>query len=500
MRDKSGQLITEDSQKRSRWNEHFEEILNRPEPENPIGQPNTDEILERVNVKTDYISAGEIRRAMSDMKNRKAPGRYGITVELLKADSIITKSILEELFRVIWDTEEIPSGWTKGIIIKIPKKGDLTVCDNSRGVTLLSVPGKIFGKVLINRINDGVDKELRNEQAGFREGRSTVQQLFILRNIIEQSVEWQAGLYINFVDFEKSFDSVHRESLWNIMRCYGIPDKLIRMVQLLYKDTQCAVIDEGEESEWFSVKTGVKQGCSMSGFLFLLVLDFVMRKTTKDKDTGLRWKLATKLEDLDFADDIALLSPTQQMMQRKTRKLQEQAARAGLRVSNKKSKVMRINGKSMEPVTVNGQNLDEISKFTYLGGVVTTQGEGGNDITCRIGKARTSFRKLNRIWKSSNYSIMTKVHLYNSLMKSVLLYGCETWKMNEEDARKLDTFQFTCLRRIIKIRWPYVISNEDLMKRTETKCVSTEVKTRRWKWIGHVLRMETNSHCRTAVT
>ena len=310
VRDKSGQLITEESQRRSGWKEHFEEILNRQEPENSIGQPNTDEISERVNVKTDYISEGEIRRAMSDMKNRKAPGRDGITVELLKADNIITESILEELFRVIWDTEEIPSGWTKGIIIKIPKKGDLTVCDNSRGVTLLSVPGKIFGKVLINRIKDGVDKELRNEQAGFREGRSTVEQLFILRNIIEQSVEWQAGLHINFVDFEKSLDSVHRESLWNIMRCYGIPDKLIRMVQLLYEDTQCAVIDEGEESEWYSVKTGVKQGCSISGFLFLLVLDFVMRKTTKDKDTGLRWKLTTKLEDLDFADDIALLSPT----------------------------------------------------------------------------------------------------------------------------------------------------------------------------------------------
>ena len=353
----------------------------------------------------------------------------------------------------------------------------------------------------INRIKDGVDKELRNEQAEFREGRSTVEQLFILRNITEQSVEWEAGLYINFVDFEKPFDSVHWESLWNTMRCYGIPDKLIRMVQLLYEDTQCAVVDEGEESEWFSAKTGVKQGCSMSGFLFLLVLDFVMRKTTKDKDTGLRRKLTTKLEDLDFADDITLLSPTQLMMQRKTRKLQQQAATAGLRVSNKKSKVMRINGKSTEPVTVNGQNLDETSKFTYLGGVVTTQGEGGDDITCRIGKARTAFRKLNRVWKSSNYSIMTKVHLCNSLVKSLLLYGCETWKMNEGDARKLDTFQFPCMRRIIKIRWPYVISNEDLMKRTETKRVSTEVKTaRRWKWIGHVLRMERNSHCRTALT
>ena len=70
--------------------------------------------------------------------------------------------------------------------------------------------------------------------------------------------------------------------------------------------------------------------------------------------------------------------------------------------------------------------------------------------------------------------------------------------MNEGDARKLDTFQFTCMRRIRKIRWPNVISNEDLMKRTETKRVSAEVKTRRL--IGHVLCMERNSHCRTALT
>ena len=349
--DKSGQLITEESQKRSRWKEHLKEILNRPEPED-LGQPNTDEISERVNFKNDYISTGEIRRATSDIKNRKAPGRDGITVELLKADKIVIGSILEELFKVIWDTEEIPNSWTKGIIIKIPKKGDLTVCDNSRDVTLLSVPSKIFGKVLINRIRDGADKELRDEQAGFRKGRST--EFFIVRNIIEQSVEWQAGLYINFVDFEKAFDSVHRESLWNIMRCYGIPDKLIRMVQLLYKDTQCTVIDEGEESEWFSVKTVVKQGCAMLGFLFLLVLDFVMRRTTKDEDTGIRWKLITKLEDLDIADDIALLSSTLQMMQGKILKLQEQAARTGLRVSTKKSKILRINGKSTEPITVNG--------------------------------------------------------------------------------------------------------------------------------------------------
>jgi len=73
----------------------------------------------------------------------------------------------------------------------------------------LSVPSKIFTRVIINRLYDEVNRLLRSEQAGFRRGRSTTEQIFILRNIIEQSIEWQSSIYINFVDFEKAFDSVH---------------------------------------------------------------------------------------------------------------------------------------------------------------------------------------------------------------------------------------------------------------------------------------------------
>ena len=161
------------------------------------------------------------------------------------------------------------------------KKGDTTQCDNYKGISLLSVPSKIFTRTVINRLYDGVNKRLRQEQAGFRKGRNTTEQIFTLRNIIEQSIEWQASLYVNFVDFEKAFDSVHQESLWKIMQAYEIPQKIITMIRLLYEDAECAVLDEGKESLWFKVKTGVKQGCVLvlSGFLFLLVIDWIMNKT-----------------------------------------------------------------------------------------------------------------------------------------------------------------------------------------------------------------------------
>ena len=225
----------------------------------------------------------------------------------MKADIDTKVDVLHQLLSLIWEKERIPEDWCKGLIVKLPKKGDLTNCGNWRGITLMPTAAKVMGKVIIKRISRGLDKKLRKEQAGFRSGRSTIEQIFVLRNIIEQLVEWNASLYICFIDYEKAFDSVHRETLWRIMSSYGIPPKLVRMVQAMYKGSKCAAIDGGGKTGWFYIKSGVRQGCVMSGSLFLLVIDWVTRKTLSEGNTGIRWRFIEKLDDLDFADDLALL-------------------------------------------------------------------------------------------------------------------------------------------------------------------------------------------------
>ena len=97
---------------------------------------------------------------------------------------------------------------------------------------------------IIERVRNGVDRRLRKEQ-GYRKGQGTTDQIFFLPNIIEQVSKWQATLYLNFVDFEKAFDSIHRESLWVIMAKYGIPEKIVKMVRVFYDDFKCAVEDRG---------------------------------------------------------------------------------------------------------------------------------------------------------------------------------------------------------------------------------------------------------------
>ena len=141
--------------------------------------------------------------------------------------------MLQPLFELMWEKEEVPQDWKEGYIVKLPRKGDLGLCKNYRGIMLLSVPGKVFNRVLlpVDRMKTAVDNRLRNEQAGFRKERSSTDQIATPRIIIEQSLEWNSLLYVNFMDFEKAFDSLDRPTLWKLMEHSGIPRKYIAIIR-----------------------------------------------------------------------------------------------------------------------------------------------------------------------------------------------------------------------------------------------------------------------------
>ena len=163
-------------------------------------------------------------------------------------------------------------------------------------------------------MKDAVDSLLRDEQAGFRTRRSCIDQITTLRIIIEQSLEWNSSLYIEFVDYEKAFDSIDRPTLWNLMRHYGIPDKITNIIKNSYEGMNCRVVHGGQLTDAFQVRTGVRQGCLMSPFLYLLVIDWIMRTSTEGRRSGIQWSLWGHLDEVDFADDLALLSHAQQHM------------------------------------------------------------------------------------------------------------------------------------------------------------------------------------------
>ena len=372
-------------------------FLSRENPSNLVCEIEIDLQDEIEEIDISEPSSAEVRKAIGHLKNGKAPGIDNIQAELLKADIGFATTKVKEIVDIVWRDEKTPRKWRKGLIVKLPKKGNLKECKNWRGIALLSVVSKVMGRNVIDRIRTGVESKLRKEQAGFRPGRGTTEQIFILRNIIEQSIEWQSSLYVNFIDFEKAFDSVHRDSLWLIIGSYGIPSKIVSMVKALYVDFEYAVVDGQDTTEWFKIPTGVKQGFNLSGLLFLLVVDWVMRNKLQEGNTGIRWKFNTKLEDLDFADDIALLSSTRQHIQANTDKLTHEAERVGLKVNVDKCKLLRINSWSNDVVEVNGRGIEDVDRFVYLGATVSKEGGGTEDIQSRVVKARGVFLRLKKI-------------------------------------------------------------------------------------------------------
>ena len=146
---------------------------------------------------------------------------------------------------------------------------------------------------------------------------------------------------------------------------------------------------------------------------------------------------------------------------------------------------MFINSTPTAPsITVGSIPLERVEDLTYLGSIVSSDNAVGNDITGRLGKAQSSFASLRSIWKSKQYSLRTKVRIYNSNVKPVFLYGSECWGVIESDMKKLNLFHNRCLRRICGIFWPNVISNEELYKKTSSSSVVNQIKYRRLRWLA----------------
>ena len=495
IRDSLGNILTSVEEQQNRWVEHFSDVLNRPPPVTEAVVPDA-EIDVRIN--TNPPTKEEIKKCINTLKNGKAAGPDDIPPEALKASQDISAEALEILLKKVWEENQVPQDWKDGHLTVLPKKGDLTYCDNHRGIMLLSTPGKVLSKIILERLKLAIDEKLRKNQAGFRPGRSCSDQIVTLRIIIEQCLEMRKPCIINFVDYQKAFDSLDRKTLWKILAFYGVPQKIIGIIKCMYDNQSVKVMFKGKLSNSFMVKTGVRQGCLLSPFLFLLAIDFIMKHC--NNGNGLPWTNNEELDDLDFADDLAIVSDAINKMQDKTIQLKELSERVGLFININKTKTMKINIEDNAAVNLGNDNLEEVENFTYLGSIVSKNGGTEEDINGRLKKARASFGMLSKIWRSSKISTKTKVRIFNAVVKSVLLYGSESWSLTKKLESKLQVFLNNCLRKILKIFWPQVISNIDLWERTGQLPLNTQILRRKFKWIGHTLRRPTFEVQRQALT
>ena len=151
----------------------------------------------------------------------------------------------------IWWTGEWPTPWTQSLVITLPKNGNLQLCQNYRTISLIGHPSKVMLKIILNRLKPEAEKIIAAEQAGFRPGHSTTEQIFNLRILCERYLQHQQDLYHVFIDFKKAFDRVWHAALWATMRLYNINTNLINAIQSLYDKATSAVCFNGTTGGWF---------------------------------------------------------------------------------------------------------------------------------------------------------------------------------------------------------------------------------------------------------
>nr|VZI32433.1 unnamed protein product [Spirometra erinaceieuropaei] len=246
-------------------------------------------------------------------------------------------------------------------------------------------------------------------------------------------------LYSIFVDLTKAFDTVNREGLWNIVQKFDCPERFIVMVRQLHDGMMARVTDNGAVSEAFAVTNGVKQGCVLAPTLFSLMFSAMLMDAYED------------------GGDASTATPPNAPPQ----------------------------------ISVNGTLLQVVEYFPYLGSTQSRNTKIDDEVANRISKASQAFGRLNSIvWNRHGLQLSTKPKMYKVVILPTLLYGAETWTVYTKQARRLNHFHLSCLRRILRLNWQDRIPDADVLEGTGILSIYTMFRQIQLRWSGHLVRMD----------
>ena len=514
VRKTNGEICKEPEETLNRWQEHFNTLLNIS---SDVPQEVLDDIPQLPLRKELDLppSKEEVLDALSSIKGNKSGGKNGILPEMLKCCGEDLMEYLLKLFNRVWQEQNVPQEWKDALITPIPKKGDLSSCDNWRGISLLDVAGKVFAKTLQKRLQNVAENVLPDTQCGFRSRRGCIDMIYCIRQLIEKAREHNTQNFILFIDLRKAYDSIPRVHLLSVLERYGIPPTLVSTVRSLHDDMKAEVTVNGQLSPDFEVKNGLRQGCVVAPSLFNLYFNLVINQWQKkcaDFGVDILYKCSGKLvgertrkpdrlkiSELLFADDAAAVSTSRRSMEAAAKALEGLISAWGLTLNIQKTKLLVAGtprSENLQPLQLAGGSVECVTHFQYLGSVVEAKGGIGKEVCERIAKASRAFGMLKKpVFKDRNLSITTKRLVYKSIVLGVLLYGSETWTTTCSITRKLESFHNRCLKGILGItseqqRMEKITSIQIAKRFGMDESLEDTIIVRHLHWLGHLARME----------
>ncbi|KAK6749134.1 hypothetical protein RB195_001625 [Necator americanus] len=339
-------------------------------------------------------TVSEVLVCIQKMKNGKSGGDDGISTEMLKYLPPSGIRGMTKIIRSIWIDERMPDSWRHAIIIPLHKKLSVTDPRNYRGISLLRVMYKVLERIILDRLIKHREETTRDEQAGFPPGRS-IDQVFIVRRVIEIWQWYSKPMQLAFLDFEAAFDSPHRGRLLNALSADGVPRKFVRLLDDMNHRTTAAVRTPAGCTTPFEVVTGVRQGAVAGPFLFSFAINGIMRRTVDQSPADI--VLAPSgcpLTDLAYADDAVIFAESSTKLQHVVNLVSKLAAAYGLRLRPDKCKQMWISSRPRTGIRVDGQPIELVDEFCYLGCTLKNNGSYERDVQQRCAKATSAFKSL----------------------------------------------------------------------------------------------------------
>lgn len=336
-------------------------------------------------------SVEEIEIIIKGFKNFKAPGEDEINPRTTQVSRKVSfdrtipfnKRCMEKLMHAMGLEFRNYMGNRK-------KKRDMKKVTNYRRISLLDTAYKVVSIAILRRIKTYAAADIVGEyQCGFKKGKSTTDHIHTLRQLMKKYYEYNKDLHMLFVNFKQAYDCINREQLWTTLRNFGIPDKLVRLVQMCNEQTYCKVRFCGELSTMFECKTGLRQGDALSPALFNLALQKVKRNISDLEEMEISHTPYLEC----FADDIILIGESKHDVEESARKLIKSSSKMGLVINEEKTKYMVItrNATAKGILCVNGLTFEQVEDFKYLTVNINEGNNMLNEIMMRINVANRCY-------------------------------------------------------------------------------------------------------------
>ena len=393
-------------------------------------------------VMTSAFTAKELEEALQRLKLKKSPGPDGITNEMILHLGEKSKEVLLKIFNSSWKTGSVPQCWKEADMIPIQKKGkDKSKAQNYRPISLTSCLGKLMERLINTRLvwHLEANQLLSPEQAGFRQHRSTEDQITFIAQSIEDAFQEKKNTLTVWLDMEKAFDKVWKDGLKLKLRRCGVSGKMYTWISQYLHNRQARVRVQGQKSKKKVLRQGVPQGGVLSPTLFLIFIDDIVKELPR----GVRGAI--------YADDLVLWCSEEYTTTAQVR-LQAALDKVGrwtkewlVAVNTTKTTftVFSLSNKKQEAkLTLNGQRLAEEHNPTYLGVTFDRRLTWKQQITKSCSRAKLRLAIMRKLagtdWGADHRILKT---LYTGRVRPVVEYGISAWataaKSNLEQINKI---------------------------------------------------------------